>query len=159
MLSKALEAAMDERFKELVDEEGCAWGMPEEVYNFAKVLIKENDVPQEEIAEDFGDKKANRGSALTIVDNLCVNSDFIDIADIAPETPEEYYGKNKFIQIGDYLVNKLDFGGQAYVFTSNTILDEHLEYSPGARGKTLSPKARAMATKTAKPKIKTSHIH
>lgn len=157
MLSKALEAAMDERFKELADSEGCAWGMPEEVYNFAKTLIKENDVPQEYIAEDFGDKKANRGSALTIVDNLCVNSDFIDITDIAPETPDEYYGKNKYIQVGDYLVNKLDFGGQAYVFTSDTILDERLEYDPAARGKKLSSKARAMATKKANPKIKNSH--
>ena len=153
MLNAKLEKAMDERLEKLNNTTG-AWGMPDELYNFAKTLIKKKDVLQKDVAPDLSDEAAIISAAMDIVDNLCVNSDYTDIEDIVSQNPEEIYGKDKYIQVGDYLVNKLDFGEKAFVFTPDTILDETLEYNPMAKRKPLSAEARAAATGGAPQKCK-----
>lgn len=118
MLSSKLEKAMDERYEECSSYDD--WFLPNEIYEFAKNLLKNGDVRQESIVSrsELNTQESIEEAADMIIDNLFVNS---SIVKPDPRFPDDIMEKDKCVQIGAYQVGGLDFGRQRYTFTPDTI--------------------------------------
>lgn len=116
MLSKTLEAAMDAEFKECTEE--YSWDMPIELYEFAKTLIRENDVKQSDIAPHILNEDLRQETVEDIIHNLIVNSGYVKPD---PRFPGDAYPEGKFLQVGKWHLDGMDFGRFRYTFTPETI--------------------------------------